>query len=54
MLAVIYTLPFASACIILLVALAVFAGRVVAALNVYQGRNYHHPFIGSRLEKMMG
>ena len=49
-----FLLPFAGTCVMFLLALGALAGRAVAAVNVYQGRNYHHPWLGDRVEKMLG
>jgi uncharacterized Tic20 family protein len=46
-------IPIAANCIVFALVLAVLVLRVVAAVNVYQGRNYHHPFIGDRVEMMV-
>jgi uncharacterized Tic20 family protein len=47
-------LPFGINCLIFLLVIGVLVARVVAAVNVYQGRNYHHPWLGERVEKMLG
>lgn len=49
-----FLLPFAATCLMFLLALGALAGRAVAAVNAYQGRNYHHPWLGDRVEKMLG
>ena len=49
-----FLLPFAGTCLMFFLALGALAGRGVAAVNAYQGRNYRHPWLGDRVEKMLG
>ena len=46
--------PILADCIIFAFVIGLLVMRVVAAIQVYQGRNYHHPILGDRLEKMLG
>jgi uncharacterized Tic20 family protein len=48
-----FIIPFAGTCVMFFLAIGALAGRAVAAINAYQGRNYHHPWLGERVEKML-
>ncbi len=47
-------IPLGGFCIIFLLAFGVLAARIIAAVRVYQGKNYHYPWLGDRVEKMLG
>jgi uncharacterized Tic20 family protein len=48
-----FIIPFAGTCVMFFLAIGALAGRAVAAINAYQGRNYHHPWLGDQVEKML-
>ncbi len=46
-------IPIAANCVVFALVLAVLVLRVVAAVNVYQGKNFHHRWLGDRVEAML-
>jgi uncharacterized Tic20 family protein len=49
-----FAIPFIGNCVIILLALGLVVARIIAAVNVFQGKNYHHPWLGAQVEKMLG
>lgn len=46
-------LPFFAFTCIFPVSLAIFVARVVAAISVLSGNNFHFPFLGAKVEKFL-
>lgn len=46
--------PFLGWCVMILLIGAVSVARIVAAINVFQGRNFRYPWLGARVEKFLG
>jgi hypothetical protein len=48
-----FIIPFAAQCVMFAVMGVFFVGRLIAAVNAFQGRNFRYPILGERLEKML-
>ena len=49
-----FLVPFLGWCVMFLLIGAVFVARIVAAISVFQGRDFRYPWLGARVEKFLG
>jgi uncharacterized Tic20 family protein len=49
-----FIVPLAAQCVIFLLAGVFVVARIIAAISVFQGKDFRYPVLGDRVEKMLG